>query len=384
MSGVSAEWVDSDPMLIRVLREMRPGETRVALVPRGVAALTAAGHRVLVPSGAGAAAGLPDPAYVDAGAEVFDGPPPEADLVVALGPVTVDDIGPSGAVVSFLDPLGSPREIERLAEAGITAFAMELIPRTTQAQAMDALSSQATAAGYQAALLAATRLPRFLPMMMTAAGTVPPAKVLVIGAGVAGLQAIATSRRLGALVFGYDIRPAAAEQVQSLGATFVGGPLDASAQAAGGYAAEVDEETRLRQAAALADHVAEADIVITTAQVPGRPAPRLVTREMVESMRPGSVLVDLAAGTGGNCELTIPDEEVDVSGVLVLGPRDLAVGLAGHASEMYSRNVSALIRHLAPEGVLTVDLTDPITAAACVAHAGEISLVVRSALPEGS
>lgn len=371
-------------MLIRVLREARPGETRVALVPRGVAALTQAGHRVLFPGGAGVAAGLPDPAYLDAGAEIFDGPPPEADLVVALGPITIDDLGPGRAVISFLDPLGSPHEVERLAEAGITAFAMEMIPRTTQAQAMDALSSQATAAGYQAALLAATRLPRFLPMMMTAAGTVPPAKVLVIGAGVAGLQAIATSRRLGALVFGYDIRPAAAEQVQSLGATFVGGPLDASAQAAGGYAAEVDEETRLRQAAALADHVAQADIVITTAQVPGRPAPRLVTREMVENMRPGSVIIDLAAGSGGNCEATVPDEEVDVGGVLVLGPRDLAVGLAGHASDMYSRNVTALIRHLAPEGVLAVDLADPITSAACVAHAGEVSLVVRSALTGGA
>jgi NAD/NADP transhydrogenase alpha subunit len=225
-------------------------------------------------------------------------------------------------------------------------IAMELIPRTTQAQAMDALSSQATAAGYQAALLAATRLPRFLPMLMTAAGTVPPARVLVIGAGVAGLQAIATARRLGAVVSGYDIRPAAAEQVQSLGATFVGGPVEAAAEAAGGYAAAVDDETRRRQAAALAEHVAAADIVITTAQVPGKPAPLLVTREMVESMRPGSVVIDLAASTGGNCAATVPDEEVEVEGVLVLGPRDLAVGTAGHASEMYSRNVTALIQHL--------------------------------------
>jgi NAD(P) transhydrogenase subunit alpha len=371
-------------MLIRILREARPGETRVALVPRGVSSLTAAGHRVLVPAGAGTAAGLPDPAFRDAGGEVFEGSPPPADLVVALGPVTLDGVGPTRSLISFLDPLGSPQEIERLAEAGITAFAMEMIPRTTQAQAMDALSSQATAAGYQAALLAAARLPRFLPMMMTAAGTVPPAKVLVIGAGVAGLQAIATVRRLGALVSGYDIRPVAAEQVQSLGATFVGGPLDTSAEAAGGYAAEVDEETRLRQAAALADYVADADIVITTAQVPGKPAPLLVTREMLARMRPGSVVVDLAAGTGGNCAATVPDEEVDVGGVLVLGPRDLAVGTAGHASEMYSRNVTALIRHLTPAGELTVDLADPITAAVCVAHAGQVGPAGRAVMPGGA
>jgi NAD(P) transhydrogenase subunit alpha len=371
-------------VLVRVLREARPGETRVALVPRGVAALAAAGHRVLVPAGAGAAAGLPDQAFAEAGAEVFDGTPPPADLVVALGPVTLEEVAPAGAVISFLDPLARPHEIQRLAAAGITAFAMELMPRTTQAQPMDALSSQATAAGYQAALLAATRLPRFLPMMMTAAGTVPPAKVLVIGAGVAGLQAIATARRLGAVVSGYDIRPAAAEQVQSLGATFVGGPVETSAQSAEGYAVAVDEETRRRQAAALADHVAASDIVITTAQVPGKPAPVLVTRAMVERMRPGSVVIDLAAGTGGNCEATVPDEEVDVGGVLVLGPRDLAVGTAGHASEMYSRNVTALIRHLTPAGMLVVDPADPITAAACVAHAGEIGAAVRAALPEGS
>jgi NAD(P) transhydrogenase subunit alpha len=262
---------------------------------------------------------------------------------------------------------------------------MELIPRTTQAQAMDALSSQATAAGYQAVLLAASRLPRFLPMMMTAAGTVPPARVLVIGAGVAGLQAIATARRLGAVVAGYDIRPAAAEQVRSLGATFVGGPVETSAETTGGYAGQVDDDTRSRQLAALAPHVAAADIVITTAQVPGKPAPRLITRAMVEAMRPGSVLVDLAASTGGNSEVTVPDAEVDVEGVLVIGPRDLAAGTAGHASEMYSRNVTALIRHLAPEGALAIDPADPITAAACVTHAGEIlSAAVRAALGGGA
>ncbi len=371
-------------MLIRVLREARPGETRVALVPRGVATLSRAGHRLLVPAGAGVAAGLPDDSYVQAGAAIFDGPPAAADLVVAIGPVGLDDVAPTTAVVSFLEPLARPAEMRRFAAAGVTALAMELIPRTTQAQAMDALSSQATAAGYQAALLAATRLPRFLPMMMTAAGTVPPARVLVIGAGVAGLQAIATARRLGAVVSGYDIRPAAAEQVQSLGATFVGGPVEAAAEAAGGYAAGVDDETRRRQAAALAEHVAASDIVITAAQVPGKPAPLLVTREMVENMRPGSVVIDLAAGTGGNCAATVPDEEVDVEGVLVLGPRDLAVGTAGHASEMYSRNVTALIQHLDADGRLVIDFDDPITAAVCVTHAGEIAPPLRAALSEGS
>jgi NAD(P) transhydrogenase subunit alpha len=368
-------------MLIRVLSETRPGDARVALVPRSVAALTAAGHQVLFPAGAGAAAGLPDAAYADAGAEVFTGAVPAADLVVAVGPVGLDEVRPTAAVIAFLDPLGRPSEMARLAAAGLTAVAMELIPRTTQAQAMDALSSQATAAGYQAVLLAATRLPRFLPMMMTAAGTVPPARVLVIGAGVAGLQAIATARRLGAIVAGYDIRPAAAEQVQSLGATFVGGPVEQASGAAGGYAGQVGEGTRARQLAALAPHVAAADIVIATAQVPGKPAPRLITRRMVESMKPGSVVVDLAASTGGNCEATVADEEVDVEGVLVLGPRDLAAGTAGHASEMYSRNVTALIRHLAPEGRLALDPADPIAAAACVTYAGEILVpAVRAAL----
>ncbi|MFH1330563.1 MAG: NAD(P) transhydrogenase subunit alpha [Actinomycetota bacterium] len=372
-------------MLIRVLSEPRPGDTRVALVPRSVATLTAAGHRVLFPAGAGTAAGLPDAAYVAAGAEIFAGPPPPADLVVAVGPVGLDDVLPTGAVIAFLDPLGRHDEMARFAAAGVTVLAMELIPRTAQAQAMDALSSQATAAGYQAVLLAASRLPRFLPMMMTAAGTVPPARVLVIGAGVAGLQAIATARRLGAVVAGYDIRPAAAEQVQSLGATFVGGPVEAAAETSGGYAGQVGEDTRSRQSAALAPHVAAADIVITTAQVPGKPAPLLITREMVEAMRPGSVLVDLAASTGGNAEVTVPDEEVDVEGVLVIGPRDLAAGTAGHASEMYSRNITALIRHLAPEGALAIDHADPITAAACVAHAGEILVpAVRAALGGGA
>jgi len=372
-------------MLIRVHRESRPGEQRVALVPRSISSLVDDGHRVLVPPGAGSGAGYPDEAYAEAGAELTESRPAETDLVAAVGPVTLDNTSPAAAVVAFLDPLGSPAEMRRFAESGVTALAMELVPRSTQAQSMDALSSQATAAGYEAVLLAARRLPRFLPMLMTAAGTIPPARVLVIGAGVAGLQAIATARRLGAVVAGYDIRPAAAEQIRSLGATFVGGPLSDEAETAGGYAEEVTEQARESQLAALATHVANADIVITSAQVPGRAAPRLITTQMVEAMRPGSVVVDLAASSGGNCEATIAGEEVAVGGVTVLGPTDLAGRTAGDASDMYSRNITELIRHLSTEGHLVIDPDDEIGAAVCVTTAGEIRLdEVRRALEEAS
>jgi NAD(P) transhydrogenase subunit alpha len=371
-------------MHIRVHRETQPDQRRVALVPRTVKSLVGQGHRVSVASGAGTAAGYPDEAYTEAGADVFSGSPPEADLVVAVGPLEADDVGPARGVIAFLDPLGSPQRVAALAERGLTAFAMELIPRTTKAQAMDALSSQATSAGYEAVLLAASRLPRFLPMMMTAAGTIRPAKVLVIGAGVAGLQAIATARRLGAVVSGYDIRPAAAEQVKSLGATFVGGPVEEAAEDAGGYAGEVTEDTRRRQLEALAGHVAASDIVITTAQVPGRRAPRLITTGMIEDMKPGSVVVDLAAASGGNCEPTVAGETVVVGEVAVIGPTDLASNTAGDASEMYARNVATLIEYLVSDGQLVVDLEDEITGGCCVAHEGAIvDDRVRSAL-EGS
>jgi NAD(P) transhydrogenase subunit alpha len=372
-------------MLIRVHRESRPGEQRVALVPRSVSSLISDGHQVIVPSGAGSAAGYTDDAFASAGADITEGKPVPVDLVAAVGPVTIDDVSPTGAVVAFLDPLGNPGEMQRFAAAGVAALAMELVPRSTQAQTMDALSSQATAAGYEAVLLAARRLPRFLPMMMTAAGTIPPARVLVIGAGVAGLQAIATARRLGAVVAGYDIRPAAAEQVQSLGATFVGGPLSEDTEATDGYAEEVSEEMHDRQLAALADHVANADIVITTAHVPGHVAPVLVTTDMIEAMRPGSVVVDLAAASGGNCEATVAGEEIDVGGVAVLGPTDLPSRTAGHASAMYSRNVTELIRHLCAEGDLVIDPEDEIAAAVCVTAGGEIRCeAVRLALEEAS
>jgi len=358
-------------VLIRVLREAHPDERRVALVPRSVSTLTAAGHRVIVPPGAGTRAGLTDEAYLAAGAELSDAAI-AADLVVGLGPLTADQIGPTKAVVGFLDPLGAPAEIARFADAGVTALAMELIPRSTLAQSMDALSSQATSAGYEAVLLGAFALPRFLPMMMTAAGTIRPAKVLVLGAGVAGLQAIATARRLGAIVSGYDIRPAAREQVESLGAKFVGGPVIETAETAGGYATEVDETTRAEQQAALAAAVAESDLVITTAQVQGRRAPLLITTAMVESMRAGSVIIDVAASTGGNCELTKLAEVVEHGGVTIHGPFDLARNTAGDASEMFSRNVVSLLTHLTRDGVLVIDPDDEIGTSACVARDGQI------------
>jgi NAD(P) transhydrogenase subunit alpha len=315
---------------------------------------------------------------------VYEGSPPEADLVVAVGPITLDDVAPTKAVVAFLDPLGQPAEMSRFAAAGVQALSMELIPRTTLAQSMDALSSQATSAGYEAVLMAAGELRRFLPMMMTAAGTIPPAKALVLGAGVAGLQAISTLRRLGAMVAGYDIRPEAAEQIESLGATFVGGPTEK--QDSGGYASEVTEDTKAAQLAALHTHVAAADIVITTAQVPGRAAPILVTTAMVADMKPGSVVMDLAASTGGNCEVTEAGKTIDYHGVIVMGPLDLPSRTAGQSSEMYSRNVTALIDYLADEdGVLVLDPDDEIAAGCAVVRDGEITNErVRAAAEGGS
>jgi H+-translocating NAD(P) transhydrogenase subunit alpha len=368
-------------MRIRVHREALAGERRVSLTPRGAAALIGAGHSVAVPTGGGEAAGYPDPAYAEAGCEVFSDPAPESDLLVGVGPLTAADVGGTAAVIGFLDPLGSPSQIASIAATGVTAIAMEMIPRTTLAQTMDALSSQATVVGYQAVLLAASELPRFFPMMMTAAGTVRPARVLVLGAGVAGLQAVATARRLGAVVSGYDIRPAAREQVESLGATFVGGPVQEEAETAGGYAGEVDDATRAAQLEALAEAVAAADVVITTAQVPGRAAPILVTASMVDAMRPGSIIVDTAASTGGNCELTIAGETVRHGGVTIRGPLDLASRTAGDASEMYAKNVVALVTHLTRDGHLVVSDDDEIARESCVAKGGlVVSERVRSAL----
>lgn len=370
-------------MRIAVGREIAEGERRVALVPERVGPLVNGGHTVLIEQGAGAAAGFADTEYVDAGARIVAEPSSltrGADLVLTVRePVERPDSGRDEAdlpgegtvLIGFLDPLAGGKGIRRLAERGVSAFAMELIPRITRAQSMDALSSQATVAGYKAVLLAADRIGRFFPLLMTAAGTVPPARVLVLGAGVAGLQAVATARRLGAVVEAFDIRPAVREQVESLGATFIGVGLD-EGEDEGGYAREVSAESQRRERELLAEHVAAADVVITTAQVPGKPAPVLVTDGMVDAMRPGSVVVDLAAASGGNCEPSQADREVEVGGVLILGPTNLPARLPADASRMYARNVVALLEHLAPDGELRVDLEDEITAACCITHDGRI------------
>jgi H+-translocating NAD(P) transhydrogenase subunit alpha len=353
-----------------------PGERRVAMTPQVALRLIEERHEIVVESGAGAAAGFSDRAYVDAGAEVTDAPLAGAELTVVVGPPEPDLVAgvPEGSVlIGFLDPFQADELIPMLIERRITALAMESIPRTTLAQSMDALSSQATAAGYFAVLLAAVETPRFFPMLTTAAGTVPPVKLLVLGAGVAGLQAIATGRRLGASVSAYDIRPEVKEQIESLGARFVAAPVEEEAAEESGYAKEVSEETKRRQQQALADVVADSDVVITTAQIPGRPAPSLIPADMVERMRPGSVIVDVAAPTGGNCELTRPGETVDHGGVRILGPIDLPARVAHDASQMYARNLASLLSRLVDEeGRLSLDFDDEIVAGSCITHDGEV------------
>jgi H+-translocating NAD(P) transhydrogenase subunit alpha len=357
---------------VAVPNELGAGERRVALVPDSVGRLVVAGFDIAVERGAGTSAGFADADYTAAGAEVVatDRLLAGAKAVVRVGRPSAEEIAqltPGTALVGFLSPLTDPAGVERLAEHGVIAFAMESIPRITRAQSMDALSSQSTVAGYKAVVAAADRLPRLFPLLMTAAGTVAPAKVLVVGAGVAGLQAIATARRLGAVVSGFDVRPAVREQVESLGATF----LDLGVQAAetsGGYAAELTAEDQARQQAALEERIPEFDVVVTTALVPGRPAPKLIPGSAVERMRPGSVIVDLAAEAGGNCELTEPGAEVERGGVTIVGFTDLAARMPYHASQLYSRNVMALLLHLAPGGELALDFDDEITAGACVAR----------------
>jgi NAD(P) transhydrogenase subunit alpha len=352
-----------------VPRETAPGERRVALVPDAVGRLPA-GVEVLVERGAGAAAGYPDDAYADAGAQLVDDAW-GADLVVKVAKPSAEEaqrLGEGAALIAFLQPLTDREGVERLAARGVTAFAMESIPRITRAQSMDALSSQATVAGYKAVLLAADRLPKFLPLLMTAAGTVAPARVLVLGAGVAGLQAIATARRLGAVVAAFDTRPVVREQVESLGASFLDLGVRGE-ETAGGYATELTEEQQAQQQEALTRAIADQDIVVTTALVPGRPAPRLITAEAVRSMRPGSVVVDLAAEAGGNCELTVPGEEVVREGVTIVGLLNLPATMPTHASQLYARNVSALVAHLVEDGELRLDWEDEITAGACVTRA---------------
>jgi NAD(P) transhydrogenase subunit alpha len=355
------------------------------MTPQVVVRVIEERHSVVAESGAGERAGFSDDAYRQVGAEVASDPYPGAELVVVVGPPSVDQAMsfPEGcALVGFLDPFTATDLVSVLTSRRITSFAMESIPRTTLAQTMDALSSQATAAGYHAVLLAAAATPRFFPMLTTAAGTIPPVKLLVLGAGVAGLQAIATARRLGAAVSAYDIRPEVREQIESLGARFVAAPVDESAAAATGYAKEVSDETQRRQQDALASVVEDSDVVVTTAQIPGSPAPLLVSREMVERMRPGSVIVDVAAPSGGNCELTRPGATIEHNGVTILGPTDLPGRVAHDASQMYSRNVAAFISRITGEnGEQVFDFDNQIVSEACITHEGKVTHpVVRRAM----
>jgi H+-translocating NAD(P) transhydrogenase subunit alpha len=352
---------------IGVPRELEPGERRVALVPDAVSRLAGSGFEVVVEPGAGAEASFPDEAYGEAGATLAESVW-DAEAVAKVRKPTADEtalLGSGQVLVGFLEPLTDPEGIRRLADRGVHAFAMESIPRITRAQPMDALSSQATVSGYKAALIAADRLPRFFPMLMTAAGTVAPAKVLIVGAGVAGLQAIATAHRLGAVVSGFDVRPVVREQVESLGASFL--DLDiVGEETEGGYARELTEDEQRRQQEALEERIPDFDVVVTTALVPGRAAPRLIPATAVAKMRPGSVIVDLAAEAGGNCELTEPGEVVQRDGVTLVGLTNLPSTMPFHASQLYARNVSSLLQHLAPEGELALDWNDEITAGACV------------------
>jgi NAD(P) transhydrogenase subunit alpha len=372
-------------VIVGVPKESQPGERRVALVPDAVKQLAGGGLELRVEAGAGAEAGFPDAAYAAAGAVLE----PDAKALFASADVLLkvqapgpradgsDELAwlrPGSLLVGFLRPLDEPALAARLARAGVTSFAMELIPRITRAQAMDALSSQANLAGYRAVLLAAGALPRIFPMLVTAAGTITAARVLVIGAGVAGLQAIATARRLGAVVEAYDTRPAVKEQVVSLGARFVELDLDTGdAEDAGGYAKAQSEEFYRRQRAQLALRVAAADVVITTALVPGQPAPRLIEAEAVREMRPGSVIVDLAAEKGGNCALTQPGRSARVDGVTVIGHTNLPAEVPANASQMYARNLTSFLKHLLVEGKPVIDVADEITRGALLSHEGRIA-----------
>lgn len=359
-------------MQIHAAAARRPGERRVAITPDTVRRLVKAGHAVSIEPGAGTGAGHADSDYEEAGARLETGG--DADLTVSVHLPDPDQIAGATALLGLFAPLDEPRAVADLAASGATIMAFELVPRTTRAQAVDALSSQATLAGYQAAIEAAALCDRIFPMLTTAAGTVRPAQVLVLGAGVAGLQAIATSRRLGASVFGFDVRVAAAEQVESLGATFVAVDIEAQDSAAsGGYAQELADDSEARLLAGLFDHVVAADAVITTAAIPGRPAPRLVTAAMVEEMRPGAVIIDGAAATGGNCEVSRPGETVVAHGVTVAAPLDLPSRSANHASQLYARNIVNFVSLMTGEdGSLDLTVDDDIIQESTVARGGEI------------
>ena len=352
-------------MRLGIPKEISAGERRVALVPETVARL-GEGVEVNVEAGAGDAAGFPDGAYTDAGAQIGD--PWNADVVAKVATPTAAEtaqLRDGQVLIAFLQPLTDTAGVERLAAAGVHAFALESIPRITRAQPMDALSSQATVSGYKGALIAADRLPRFLPMLMTAAGTIPPAKVLVLGAGVAGLQAIATARRLGAVVSAFDVRPAVREQVESLGATFLDVGVSGE-ETEGGYARELTPEQQEAQQVELQKRIPTFDAVITTAAIPGRPAPKLITAEAVRAMRPGSVIVDLAAESGGNCELTEPGSEIIESGVTIVGTTNLPSMMPTHASQLLSRNIASLVGLFVREGELVIDWDDEIVSGSCV------------------
>jgi NAD(P) transhydrogenase subunit alpha len=363
-------------MRIGVLKESAPRERRVALTPDAAARLIKRGIEVIIERGAGESAFYHDASYQEIGATIGDAVEVlGTDLIAAVQRPTPERAGQcrEGSVLVALLGAAGGDSLEALNRRRVTVLALERVPRITRAQSMDVLSSQATVAGYQAVLLGAYQMPRFLPMLTTAAGTIPPAKALVLGAGVAGLQAIATARRLGAIVSGFDVRAAAAEQVESLGARFIAPQaIAANAEAAGGYARELGQEQQRQVLDAIAAVIGQSDLVIATAAIPGKPAPRLITRDMVEAMKPGSVVVDVSAETGGNCELTRPGETVVHRDVTILGPLNLPATVPQHASQMFGRNVQTLIEHLASSGELVLDLDDEITGAMCLAHNGAL------------
>ncbi|BAZ81175.1 Re/Si-specific NAD(P)(+) transhydrogenase subunit alpha [Sphaerospermopsis kisseleviana CS-549] len=370
-------------MKIAVAKEIEVCERRVSLIPDIVAKLIKQGLEIYVETGAGEKAFFTDADYEAAGAKIISDPATlwgEADIMLKVSPPQeredgrseIDLLKTGSVLISFLNPLGNPQIAQKLAQRQITALSMELIPRTTRAQSMDALSSQASLSGYKTVLLAAAALPKYFPMLTTAAGTIAPAKVFIMGAGVAGLQAIATARRLGAVVEAFDIRPAVKEEVQSLGAKFVEVKLEEETVAAGGYAKEISEDSKKRTQELVAEHVKNSDVVITTAQVPGRKAPILVTEEMVKAMKPGSVIVDLAAEQGGNCACTAPGKDIVWNGVTIIGPINLPSSMPVHASQLYSKNITALMQLLIKDKTLQVNFADDIVDAACVTYGGEI------------
>jgi NAD(P) transhydrogenase subunit alpha len=371
-------------VVVGVLKETAAKETRVALVPEIATKLKALGVRVLIERGAGTAAHFPDALYTDAEFSDASTILSSADVILKVQPPTLTEVAAfkQGAVViGFMQAYARPDLVRALQERRITSFAMELVPRISRAQSMDALSSQASVAGYKAALIAANTLERFLPMLTTAAGTIRPASVLVIGAGVAGLQAIATAKRLGAVVEAYDVRSATKDQIKSLGAKFI--ETGVSAEGVGGYARELTAEEKAKQQEVLDARIAASDAVITTASVPGRAAPRIVSRSVVERMKAGAVIVDIAAEQGGNCELTQPGETVEHGGVKILGPLNLPASLPYHASEMYSRNLFNLLKPALPKGELAIDWSDEVFVGAALTHDGQIKHEATRAAVEG-